>query len=91
VTLLLTAIIPIYLKSVGRGFGLSDAVTTAHWGVVNSGATLILAFLAPVIGAVADFKGNKNGFSTSSSRWASSRCFPPSCSTIIMRCWPRIL
>jgi UMF1 family MFS transporter len=62
VTLLLTAIIPIYLKSVGRGFGVSDAVTTAHWGVVNSGATLILAFLAPVIGAAADFKGNKNRF-----------------------------
>lgn len=62
VTLLLTAIIPLYLKSVGHNFNISDAQSTAHWGLINSVATLILAFLAPVIGAVADFKGNKNRF-----------------------------
>ena len=60
VTLLLTAIIPIYLKSVGSDAGFSDAATTTHWGLINSVSTLILALFAPIIGAVADFKGNKN-------------------------------
>lgn len=60
VTLLLTAIIPIYLKSVGHSAGVTDAASTAQWGVINAVATLILAFFAPVIGAIANFRGNKN-------------------------------
>ena len=60
VTLLLTAIIPIYLKSVGSGAGFSDAATTSHWGLINAVSALLLAVAAPVIGAVADFRGNKN-------------------------------
>ena len=60
VTLLLTAIIPIYLKSVGSGAGFSDAATTSHWGIINSVSALLLAVAAPIIGAIADFRGNKN-------------------------------
>ncbi len=60
ITLMLTAIIPIYIKSVAQSSAITDAQSTAHWGFVNSGATLVLAFLAPIIGALADFKGNKN-------------------------------
>ena len=60
ITLMLTAIIPIYMKSIAHASAITDAQSTAHWGFVNSGATLVLAFLAPVIGALADFKGNKN-------------------------------
>ncbi|SHI21327.1 MFS transporter, UMF1 family [Sporobacter termitidis DSM 10068] len=62
VTLLLTAIIPIYLKSIGHNYNVADSMSTAHWGIVNSVSTLVLALCAPVIGAVADFKGNKNRF-----------------------------
>lgn len=58
-TMLLTAIIPVYIKSVGHGFGVSDADSTAQWGLVLSISTLLLALFAPVIGAFADFRGNK--------------------------------
>lgn len=60
VTLMLSALIPIYLKSVGSGFDVSGASSTAHWGFINAAATLILALVAPVIGAIADFTGNKS-------------------------------
>jgi UMF1 family MFS transporter len=60
ITLMLTAIIPLYMKSVAQAGGVADAQSTAHWAFVNSAATLVLAFLAPVIGAIADFRGNKN-------------------------------
>ncbi len=58
-TLLLTAVIPVYIKSVGHDFGVSDADSTAQWGIVLSVSTLLLALFAPVVGAFADFKGNK--------------------------------
>ena len=61
-SMLLTAIIPIYIKAVGSGAGFTDAQTTAHWGVIQSVSTLAVALLAPVLGAMADFKGRKKIF-----------------------------
>ncbi len=60
--LLLTAVIPIYVKSVGRMAELSDIQTTAHWGFVQSAATFFIALLAPLMGAMADFMGKKKKF-----------------------------
>lgn len=61
-SMLLTAIIPIYIKAIGGGIGFSDADTTAHWGMIQSVSTLAVALLAPVLGAMADFKGRKKVF-----------------------------
>lgn len=57
--ILSTAFLPILLKLAGKSVGLSNAVTTAQWGYVQSFSTLILALFAPVLGAIAGFKGKK--------------------------------
>lgn len=60
-----TAVFPLYFKAVAETSGLSDADSTAFWGYANAIATLIVSFLAPVLGAVADFKGFRNPLFTS--------------------------
>ena len=40
----------------------SAAVSTANWGFANSTASLILALLAPILGALADYRGRKKLF-----------------------------
>jgi len=57
--ILSTAFLPIMMKFAGKSEGFSNALTTAHWGYVQSFSTLIIALLAPVLGAIADFKGKK--------------------------------
>lgn len=58
-SMLLTAIMPIYFKGVGEAAGYTSVQTTAHWGYLQSGSTLIVALLAPVLGALADYRGYK--------------------------------
>ncbi len=58
-SMLLTAIIPIYFKGIGESAGFTSAQTTAHWGYLQSGSTLVVALLAPVLGALADYNGFK--------------------------------
>lgn len=60
-----TAVFPLYFKAVAGTSGLGDADSTAFWGYANAIATLIVSFLAPVLGAVADFKGFRNPLFTS--------------------------
>lgn len=57
--LLVTTIMPIYFNYLAGNAGLSDAQYLAYWGYAASIATLITAFLGPVIGTLADTKGFK--------------------------------
>ena len=59
--IVLTTIMPIYYKSHIAG-NLPDATSTADWGFANAGAGLIIALLAPVLGAIADVKRQKKLF-----------------------------
>jgi len=61
VLIMVTAIMPIYFKDVAAQ-GLSNAVSTAHWGFANSAAALVLAVLAPLLGSLADFRDSKKRF-----------------------------
>ena len=61
VLVMVTAIMPIYFKDVISA-GVPDAISTANWGFANSAASLILALLAPVLGAMADYPGQKKRF-----------------------------
>lgn len=61
VLVMVTAIMPIFFKDFAASH-LSDAVSTAYWGVANSTASLILALLAPVLGAMADYRDSKKRF-----------------------------
>ena len=61
VLIMVTAIMPIFFKDVAAA-GMSPAESTANWGFANSAASLILAVLAPVLGALADYEGRKKRF-----------------------------
>lgn len=61
VLVMVTAIMPIYFKDIAAQ-GMPAAVSTAHWGFANSAASLILALLAPILGALADYRARKKTF-----------------------------
>lgn len=58
-TLLVSTIIPIYFNCLAGNAGLSDVDYLAYWGYAASAATLIVALLGPLCGALADTKGFK--------------------------------
>jgi len=57
VLVMITAVMPIFFKDVAAG--LPNVVSTAYWGFANAGASVILAFLSPVLGAMADYPDKK--------------------------------
>ena len=58
-TMLMTSIMPIYFNYLAESGGLSEVEYMAYWGYTASIATLIVAFLGPVCGSIADNKGMK--------------------------------
>ena len=58
--LLVSTIIPIYFNYLSESAGLSSVTYLAYWGYAASVATLAVAFIGPVFGAVADTKNYKN-------------------------------
>lgn len=56
-----TAIFPIFFKNVAAG-GMENYESTAWLGYGNSIYTLIIAVLAPFLGTLADYRGNKKKF-----------------------------
>lgn len=61
VLVIMTTLMPIFFKEIAA-FQIPEATSTAYWGFANSGAALILALLAPVLGAFADYQGKKIRF-----------------------------
>lgn len=57
--LLVTAIVPIYFHALTDAAGLTEAQYVSSWGYATSIATIAVALLAPVCGALADHKGYK--------------------------------
>ncbi len=60
-TVIMTAVFPIYYVSVA-GAGLPPAQATQSWSAANTVAAVLIALLAPLLGAVADFKAAKKRF-----------------------------
>ena len=58
-TLLIATILPIYFNYLAEKAGLSSVDYLAFWGYTASLVTIIVAFLGPVLGTVADTKGYK--------------------------------
>lgn len=58
-TLLIATIIPIYFNFLAEEAGLSNVQYLAYWGYAASAATLLVAVLGPVFGALADTHGYK--------------------------------
>lgn len=57
--LLVTAIVPIYFNSLTDAAGLSESQYVSYWGYATSLATLLVAFIGPICGTMADHKGYK--------------------------------
>jgi MFS transporter, UMF1 family len=63
VLIIVTTLMPIFFKDIASK-GIPDYISTANWGFANSAASLALAVLAPVLGALADYQGRKKKFFT---------------------------
>lgn len=59
-----TALFPIYFKAAAQSAGIAGVSSTALWGYANSLATLLISVMAPILGAIADYKGFKKRFFT---------------------------
>lgn len=58
-TMIVTATIPIYFRSLAEGAGVDGSAATSLFGSATSISVLVLALLAPVLGAIADFENMK--------------------------------
>ena len=58
-TMLLSTLFPIYFNALATGAGLNESDYLAYWGYAGSVATLIVAFIGPVCGTMADYRGYK--------------------------------
>ena len=58
-TLLVTTIMPIYFNYLAEQEGMTSVEYMAYWGYAASVATLLVAFMGPVLGTLADTKGFK--------------------------------
>lgn len=63
--LLNTSVVPIYFNAINTGASSADLVVA--WGKAQTIASLVIAMLMPILGALADYAGNKT-----SSSWAFS-------------------
>jgi UMF1 family MFS transporter len=61
-TTIMAAMFPPFYRSMAKAAGLSDANATASWAYTTSVALLLVAVLAPVLGAISDHTGNKKRF-----------------------------
>lgn len=57
-----STILPIYFKMVAENGGMASSTSTAFWGYTISISTLCVSILAPILGTIADYKGNKKKF-----------------------------
>ena len=61
VLIAITAVGPIFFKDV-VSHGVDSSLSTSNWGYANSLASLLLALMAPIMGALADYRGLKKRF-----------------------------
>jgi UMF1 family MFS transporter len=60
-TTIMAAVLPFFYSSVA-GANLSKTKASSYWGYTNTAAMLIVAFSAPILGALADHSGWKKRF-----------------------------
>ena len=57
--LLVSTLLPIYFNALAEGAGISESNYLAYWGYAGSVATILVAFIAPICGTLADQRGFK--------------------------------
>ena len=58
-TMLIATLFPIYFNALATGAGINESDYLAYWGYAGSICTLIVAFIGPVCGTMADYRGFK--------------------------------
>ena len=58
-TLLVATLLPIYFNALATGAGLDENLYLSYWGYTGSIATILVAFIGPICGALSDRKGFK--------------------------------
>ena len=58
-TLLVATLLPIYFNALASGAGLNEDLYLSYWGYAGAIATILVAFIGPVCGALSDRKGFK--------------------------------
>ena len=58
-TMLISTLFPIYFNALATGAGLNESDYLAYWGYAGSVATVLVAFIGPVCGTLADYRGFK--------------------------------
>ena len=53
-TVIMSAVFPVYYRSLARTAGLANEDATAAWSYTNSAAILVVALVGPLLGALAD-------------------------------------
>ncbi len=61
-TTVTTALFPVFFRSIAINAGLHDHDATAYWGYTSSIALLLVALIAPLLGATADHTGGKKRY-----------------------------
>jgi len=62
-TTIMAAVLPVYYSTVAAA-NLPPNIATAHWGYTTTISLLLVAVIAPILGAMADFSGAKKRFLT---------------------------
>lgn len=60
-TTIMAAVLPVYYSNVAAQ-GLEEGLATSYWGYSQSLSVLIVALLAPILGAISDFTAAKKKF-----------------------------
>lgn len=55
--LMASTIMPIFFKNLTSAAGVADHDSTAYWSYTAAFCTLVVAFLGPTLGALADIQG----------------------------------
>ena len=63
-TTIMAAMFPPFYRSMVTAAGRGEADATAYWGYTTSAALLLIAILAPVLGAISDYTGGKKRYVT---------------------------
>jgi UMF1 family MFS transporter len=62
ITTVVSALFPPFFRSLVTARGLPENTATAYWGYTSSAALLVMAFLAPLLGAISDHTGGKKRY-----------------------------
>lgn len=61
-TTIMAALFPPFYRSLVTSAGLAENDATAYWGYTTSIALIVIALIAPVLGAMADYTGGKKRY-----------------------------